>query len=238
MCHTRGVNINFSWVPLGSLVVSLFSLTFTVAIFLLGRRLSFRQQRERVRELRKKAWMVLSPMRAEGLSSKIIVMNVARYQRGYDGSNSVTWRGGMFSAGELIEISHGGVEVILAGRKSFYDTDNRRTLTVTDKPAQVVIEVGHIPWKWIEDIEPDGDEFDGSAIFFVRHRAPGRRPYNYITYKEASPIPIGPRGRDYYARIPALGISRPGLFSWWHFGRSIRILRGIEKRSRGLTSRD
>lgn len=213
----------FSWVDLASLVVSAAALGVTIAIFFLGRRLSFRQQRERVRELEAKAWEVLGPIRTQGLNSKIIVMNVARYKRGYDGNNQMTWRGCAYSGPELIEIVHGGVEVVIRGTESYYDASGRRTLTQTNKPAPTVIESGHIPWKWIEDIALEGDEFDGSPIFFVRHRAPGRGPYDYITYREGTPVPFGPNDRDYYRAIPELGTWRPRFIrSWWHFMKRLR----------------
>lgn len=229
------MNNEFSWVDLVSLAVAVVSLIVTLAIFHLGRRLSFRQQRERVRELKVKAWEVLTPMRTEGLNSKIIVMNVARYKRGYNGSNKITWRGGVYSGPELIEVVHGGVEVILAGVESYYDPDHGRTLTKTDRRAPPVIRCGHIPWKWIEDISPEGDEFDGSAIFFVRHSAPGRQPYDFITYREGTAVPFGPNDRDYYRPIPELGILRPKLIrDWWNFGRSMRHLKQLEKRGRRL----
>ncbi|MET3974049.1 hypothetical protein [Cellulosimicrobium sp. 4261] len=41
----------FSWVDPAALVLSVASLAVTIAIFALGRRLTFRQRRERVREL-------------------------------------------------------------------------------------------------------------------------------------------------------------------------------------------
>lgn len=200
---------------LAALAIATASLGVTVAIFFLGRRLSFRQQRERVRELESKAWEVLGPIRTEGLNSKVIIMNVARYKRGYDGSNEMTWRGYAYEGKELIEIVHGGVEVIFRATNSYYDASGRRTFTKTDKPAPNVIEAGHIPWEWIEDIAPEGDEFDGSAIFFVRHKAPGWQPYNFITYREGSPVPFGPNNRDYYQQIPDLGTWRPQYIRDW-----------------------
>ena len=199
-----------SWADLASLALASASLGVTIAIFHLGRRLSFRQQRERVSELEAKAWEVLGPIRTKGMNSKIIVMNVARYKRGYDGSNHMTWRGDAYSGPALIEIVHGGVEVIAGSCGSYYDPDDgRRVITKTNKPAPTIIESGHIPWEWIEDIAPDGDEFDGSAIFFVRHRAPGRQPYSYVTYREGIPVKFGPNKRDYYRQIPELGTRRP-----------------------------
>lgn len=200
---------SFSWVDLVALLVSAVSLFVTIAIFFVGKRLSFRQQRERARELEAKAWEVLGPIRTKGMNSKIIIMNVARYERGYDGSNDMTWRGYAYEGKELIEIVHGGVEVIFRVSKSYYDPSGRRTLAMTSSPAPNVIESGHIPWEWIEDIAPEGDEFDGSAIFFVRHRAPGWRPYNFITYREGEPVPFGPNNRDYFSQIPELGTRRP-----------------------------
>lgn len=223
---------DYSWVDLTSLLFSIASFGFTVAIFLLGRRLSFRQQRERVRELTDKAWEVLKPMRLEGLNSDIIVMNAARYAKGYNGSNPITFRGNMYSRAEFIEVVHDGVEVILGGTESYYADHGRRTLTRTEHKAPNVVVCGHIPWKWIEDIQPEGDEYNGAAIFFVRHRAPGWRPYDYITYREGKPVPFGPNDRDYYHPIQDLGIIRPRLSQWWGFLLDLRRLRKIEQLSR------
>lgn len=220
----------------GTWAVSAATLGVMIAIFFLGRRLSFRQQRERVRELESKAWEVLGPIRTQGLNSKIIVMNVARYKRGYDGSNRMTWRGDAYSGPELIEVVHGGVEVILRGIESYHDASGRRTLSETSMRAQNVVEVGHIPWKWIEDIAPEGDEFDGSAIFFVRHRAPGRFPYDYITYREGKPVPFGPNDRDYYHPIPELGTRRPRFIrDWWRFMKQLRRQKKMDAEARKST---
>jgi hypothetical protein len=230
--YSGGMTAAFSWVDLAALAIAAMSLVVTIAIFALGRRLTFRQQRERVRELEAKAWEVLKPMRIEGLNSKIIVMNVDRYS-GYDGGNALTWRGHAYLSPEFIEIVHGGVEVILRGTESYYDESGRRTLTRTSRPAANVIEVGHIPWEWIEDISPDGDEFDGSAIFFVRYQAAGRQPYDFVTYREGRSEPFGPHNRDYYKPIPELGIRRPRAFiDRWHLARAVRDDRGWFKRSR------
>lgn len=230
--YTYTVTGDYSWVDFVSLSISVASLGVTLAIFHIGRQLSFRQQRERVRELESKAWDVLKPIRTEGLNSKIIVMNAALYERGYDGSNKVTWRGGMFSSSELIEIVHNGVEVILSGIESYYDDRGHRTLTRTDRPAPNVAQIGHIPWKWIEDIAPEGDEYDGSAIFFVRHLAPGRRPYDYITYREGKPEPFGPNDRDYYHPVSELGVTKPRIRDWLGFYASSRQLKRIQRLSR------
>ncbi|MGW4336656.1 hypothetical protein ACWEK5_28170 [Rhodococcus koreensis] len=220
---------SFTWMGLLSLAVSITSLSVTIAIFSLGRRLSFRQQRERVRELEIDAWKVLKPIRTDGINSKVIVMNVARYQRGYDGSNAMTWRGHAFTGPEMIEIVHSGVIVIDTAVASYYD-GGRRTLTETNDRAPNVLQCGHIPWAWIEHIEPAGDEFDGSPIFFVRHKAPGRSPYNYSTFRESSPVPFGANDRDYYRPIPELGTRHPStILDWWTFIKNFRTSRAMEK---------
>lgn len=222
---------SFTWMGLLSLVVAITSLAVTLAIFALGRRLSFRQQRERARELENDAWKILGPIRTQGINSKVIVMNVARYQRGYDGSNAMTWRGHAFTGPELIEIVHSGVVVIETAIASYYD-GGRRTLTETNDPAPAVLKCGHIPWDWIEHIEPSGDEFDGSPIFFVRHRASGRNPYDHSTFRESIPVPFGPNERDYYRPIPELGTRRPrALHDWWTFIQDLRTSRSMEESS-------
>lgn len=231
--YTGPVTSAFSWVDLVSLVVALISLFVTGAIFAIGRRLSFRQQREREHELRADAWKVLKPIRVEGLNSKVILMNVARYKRGYDGRNDFTLRGQAYMGQEIIGIVHGGIEMIADAVYSYIDADGHRTLTETEEKAPNVIAVGHIPWEWIEDIVPEGDEFDGSPIIFVNCKAPGRSPYNFITYKEGLPVPFGPHDRDYYAPLPALGTARPQFFrDWWSFGKNWLQARRMESRSR------
>jgi hypothetical protein len=231
--YSNAMSGEFSWVDLVALVVGVISLVVTLAIFVLGRRLSFRQQRDRVRELEAKALEVLRPIRTRGLNSKIIVMNVDRYRRGYDGSNAMSWRGYAFSGSEIVGIGHGGVEVINRAVESYYDARHNRTLAKGPTSGPVVLEIGHIPWTWIEDISPEGDEFDGSPIFFVRHRAPGRQPYSYLTYREGKAAPFGPNNRDYYPPLPELGTRRPQLLrDWWGFGRSLRQNRKIEKKAR------
>lgn len=219
----------FSWVDLASLVVAVASLVVTLLIFALGKRLTFRQQRQRDAELEADAWKVLGPIRTQGLNSKIIVMNAARYARGYDGSNNLTWRGYAYGGPEIIDIDHGGIQVIIRGVETYFDADGRRTLAKTENPAPTAVEVGHIPWAWIEHINPEGDEFDGSAIFFVQHRAPGRRPYDYITFREGLPVPFGPNKRDYFRPIGELGTLRPRFFhDWWQFFKSMRLARRME----------
>lgn len=225
----------YSIVDLLSLAASVAALAFTVAIYLLGRRLTFRDRRQRVRELEEKAWEVLGAIRTQNLNSKVIVMNVARYERGYDGSNELTWRGYAYEGHEIIEIVHGGVEVIVKGFETWYDTDGRRTLTKTARRAPNAVYVGHIPWDWIEDIAPHGDEFDGSPIFFVRHKAPGRRPFNFVTFREGTSVPFGPNDRDYFRPIPELGTRRPSWArDWWEFIKQYRLAQRVKRQQRHL----
>ncbi|WP_341934025.1 hypothetical protein MRBLWO14_003142 [Microbacterium sp. LWO14-1.2] len=221
---------SFSWVDFVSLLVAVASLGVTLAIFQIGRRLSFRERQQRDAELTEQAWKVLGPIRKDGLNSKIIVMNAARYARGYDGSNVLTWRGYAYTGPEIIEIDHSGIEVILGGQKSYWADKGRRTLTPTKTPAPNVAKTGHIPWKWIEHVNPDGDEYDGSAIFFVRHHAPGHEPYDYITYREGTSTPFGPNDRDYYSPLPELGTRRPQFFRDWGRFVKLRLQEGIRER--------
>lgn len=221
---------SFSWVDFVSLIVAAASLGVTVAIFQIGRRLSFRERRQRDAELAKKAWEVLGPIRTRGLNSKIIVMNAARYARGYDGSNTLTWRGYAYTGPEIIEINHSGIEVILGGQESYWDDKGRRTLTRTKRTAPNVVKTGHIPWKWMEHISPEGNEYDGSAIFFVRHRAPGHKPYDYITYREGTSTPFGPNNRDYYSPLPELGTRHPKFFRDWGKFVKLRLQEGMRER--------
>jgi hypothetical protein len=206
----------FTWLDLVGVAIALASLVVTVAIFELGRRLSFAQVRARVESLEKKAWEVMTPIRTEGLNSKIIVMNVERYQRGYDGSNEVTWRGLAYEGHEIIEIVHGGVEVLTGRGVIFWrDSTGRPTRKRNKGPEGEALEVGHIPWEWIQDIRPRGDEFDGSPIFFVQFRGPGRVPFNYMTAVERTTVPIGPRGRPWHRPISSLGVVKPSSLRGW-----------------------
>jgi hypothetical protein len=223
----------FSWVDLASLIVGVASLVVTIAIFRLGQRLTFRQRRERDAQLNDQAWEVLRPVRQQGLSSKVIIMNADRYDRRYDGTNDMNWHGLMFEGAEITDIDHGGVQVILHATESYYDGQGRRTLSKTSTPAENVLEIGHLPWDWIEHINPEGDEYDGSPIFFVHYRAAGRRPFDHITFHEAKPVPFGPHNRDYYRPVPDLRRRRPKFFvDWWKFMKSWRMNQQMEASAR------
>lgn len=218
----------FSWVDLAGFVVSTLSLAVTVAIFLLGRRLTFRQERERATELEAKAWKVLAAIRNGESNSDIIVMNVARYRRDYTGVNTASRRGYAFGKYEFIEIAHDGIEVVLKTTECYVDERGNRTLAKTTDRAANVLVIGHIPWRWIEDIDPDGDAFDGYPIFFVRFRAPGREPFDGATYREAQPVQFGPAKRNYYPHVPELGVRRPRpIADRWRLLRAIRVDRQV-----------
>lgn len=215
------------WVAVASLAVAVASLATTIAIFRLGRRLSFRQQRERAHELRVETGKIVGPMHREGLNTKVIVMNVDRYRRDYDGSNDLTWRGWAYHGYDLVEVVHGGIEVSEKVVDTFTDATGRRSLKPSNRPAGKALACGHIPWEWIEHIEPDGDEFDGAPILFVAHHAPGRRPFNFVRYREARAIPIGLHQRDYFSPIPDLGTRTPRRCrDWREFHAAWRRMRG------------
>lgn len=68
---------------------------------------------------------------------------------------------------------------------------------------------------------------------FVRHIAPGRRPYDYVTFREGRPVPFGPNNHDYYPPVSELGTVRPHFFKdWWLFARTLRQLHAIDNLSR------
>lgn len=144
-------------------------------------------------------------------------MNVARYKRGYSGSNRTTWLGSSYSKVEVIEIEHGGIEVIDSVRESFLDDDGLITLKRTSRSGPNVIISGHIPWAWIDDITVDGDDFHNSSLFFVQHKAAGRSPYDYLTVRSSTATSFGPNDRDCYRPIP----------NWTHFGRAMSRRGGI-----------
>lgn len=152
-------------------------------------------------------------------------MNVCRYRRGYDGSNELTWRGWSYMKAELLEVTHSGL-VVATSVVATYHGDGGRTLSQTPVRADNVLKCGHIPWSWIEHIEPKGDDFHNCAIVFVRYRAPGREPFDYSTFREAAAVPFGPNGRDYYRPLPDLGTYRRGnIRSWIEFTREMYALR-------------
>lgn len=227
------MNGSFSWVNVALLGVSVISLAVTILIFRLGRRLSFGQQRDRIRTLEARAWQVLKPMRDGTVDNGVIVMNVDRYEHGYDGSNSMTLGGYVYTKAEFIEIVHDGVEVILRGVECYLGPHGERTLTPSSRQAATVVEVGHIPWAWIEDIDPAGNEFDGSPIFYVRHRAAGRSPYDRYTFREGRPVPFGPTQREYFPPIRELGVHRPRpVVDRVRFFRDLRRAKAMETAAR------
>jgi hypothetical protein len=187
------------------------STVVTVIVFQLGRRLDFRQRMQRRDLLREHANAVLRDAPGTQELREVLIVNAARYERDYDGGNRLTRHGWVQQRAEMLDVRHNGVALVSGVVQTWRTSDGRLTLRRGPRSGPNVLEVGFVPFDWVEHIDPAGDEYRYAPIFFVQFRGRGREPFAYRTYVEADGEPLRQGGRTYRLPIDDLGRSRP---SW------------------------
>lgn len=226
------------WIDTASLAVGLLALLVGTAVTFvvhgLSRRLDFRTRIQSREELASAARGFAAEMHIEGLNSEVLLLNADTYEKAYDGGNKFTRRGYLQLRAEFAEVQHDGLAFIGHVTHAWHDSDGHVTLTPTSQRAENVLVVGHIPFEWIEHINPHGNEFKNAPLVYSHFRGPGRSPYAYFTYHEAKPTEFGPRARPYYRPvldIPNRRLSRLEGWkkfwtTWWRDRRMLRAANG------------
>jgi len=210
------------------------STAVTFIVFGLGRRLDFRQRLARRDVLRREVHEILRDAPPQQLP-EVLIVNASRYERDYDGDNRLTMRGWVQQRAEMLGVRHNGVEFVSGIVNTWQADDGRLTLRPTSTQGPNVLEVGFVPFEYIEHIDPIGDEYRNTPIFFVQFKGHGREPYAHHSYAEADGAALYSGGREYHRPLDELGLSRPSWFrGQWRFARrwwrARAMDRGVRKR--------
>lgn len=183
----------------------------SIVIYKLGKGLDFRSRMHRWDELRSATRQLL----ADDQAPEVVLINAKRYEREYDGGNNTNRHGDLQRRAELFDVRHNGIEFITGVEETWLDSNGKRTRRDTGTRGPNAFLVGFVPFEYVEHINPDGDEYKGAPIFYVRFNGPGKSPYRLFTFHETASTPLRPNGRPYHRHIMELGDLRLGRLRAW-----------------------
>lgn len=220
--HIATENAEFAlgaWSLVVAIATFVLGAVISIILYMLGRKVDFRSRMRRWDELRSTTGSLLADVRAERTGNEVVLINARRYERDYDGGNSVNRHGDLQTRAEIYDMRHNGIEFWCGIENSWFDEHGRRTLKETAEKAPNVLVAGFVPFEYVEHIKLSGDEFKGAPIFYIRFDGPGKSPYRHYTFHETSSTPMGLTGRAFYPEAPDIGevrVSRiKGWFSFW-----------------------
>lgn len=153
-------------------------------IYFLSKRLTFQDEMAHGAKVRKQVDGLLADIR-KGYNSKVEFINVKRYKKDYPHNNEENRHGYTYQAAELKGYSFDGVEFINSVQEAYLDADGNVTLQKTKKKAGFnVLEVGVVPYEWIEYVDPVGDDTAYRPQFFAKFKGKiGKRGKYRVPYK-------------------------------------------------------
>jgi len=153
-------------------------------VFFLSQRINLKDKLAHKDEIRKRVEPILNNI-SKGRNSDIELINVKKYLKHYPYNNKLTKHGYTYIKGELKTLRFDGVELFCGIRELYKKQNGNLTLKSDDgatKESHNVLEVGLIPYEWIEYVDNQGDEFSYRPQFFVRFKGLKKYPYKYLTY--------------------------------------------------------
>lgn len=151
-------------------------------IYFLQKRLSFTNKMHHAEAIRAKAEKRLYEIENKGISREVLLVNIKRYEKDYEGPNDLNRHGYVELRAELKAVRYNGVEFFDGIQQAYYDASRQLTLAETTTKAFNVYAVGLIPYEWIEYVDLRGDEFRYSPIFYTRFKGERNYPYKKIIY--------------------------------------------------------
>lgn len=159
-------------------------------VYFLSKRLGLKDRLAHKDSVRKRVEPILSEIR-RGINSKVELVNVKKYFSHYPNTNERNRHGYTYLGAELKALRFDGVEFFCAVRAVYRDSDGKLSLCEGEGLVQEehnILEVGIIPYEWIEYVDAGGDEFSYRPQFFTQFNGPDKSPYKYLVYYEESNV--------------------------------------------------
>lgn len=152
-------------------------------VFFLSKKINLKEELNHRSKLKKDIEPLLNKIR-NGTSSRVELINVKKYRTHYPDSNNLDTDGYTYIGAELKALKFDGVEFFCGIRDVYKNSDGKLTFQKENAVKQDfnVYEAGVIPYKWIEYIDIDGDEYSYRPQFFVRFSGKDKYPYKYLLY--------------------------------------------------------
>ncbi|HEY5587982.1 MAG TPA: hypothetical protein VIK86_03395, partial [Candidatus Paceibacterota bacterium] len=138
-------------------------------LFFLSRKINLKEELNHRSKLKRDIEPLLIKIRS-GISSKVELINVKKYRTHYPDSNNLDVDGYTYIGAELKALKFDGVEFFCGIKDAYRNSDGKLTLQKENAVKQDfnIYEAGVIPYKWIEHIDIDGDEYSYRPQFFVK----------------------------------------------------------------------
>lgn len=168
-------------------------------IYYLSKSIDYKQKLKHKEEIRKKANKILGRIRNENVNSEVYLINIDRYYKDYPQNEE---KRGAYShlKAEIKTTNFRGVEFFSISPISLYRKNNGNLTKKEIQNSEVLnaFPVSTVPYSWIEDIDPTGDEFNGCPLFFVKYKGRSfwgfwkrfglyKHPYSKTDYYELNP---------------------------------------------------
>lgn len=159
-------------------------------VYFLSKSLGLKDRLAHRDNVRKRVEPILSGIR-NGINSKVELVNVKKYFSHYPNTNERNRHGYTYLGAELKALRFDGVEFFCAVRAVYRDSDGKLSLRGGEGLVQEehnILEVGIIPYEWIEYVDAGGDEFSYRPQFFTQFNGPNKSPYKYLAYYKESDV--------------------------------------------------
>lgn len=158
-------------------------------VYFLSKRIGLKDQLVHKDDVKKRVEDILHKIR-KGISGRVELVNVKKYQKHYPHSNDYDKDGHTYLGAELKALRFDGVEFFTGMPKEVYKKQNGDLSLNQDggdvRESYNIFEVGVIPYEWIEYIDDRGDEFSYRPQFFVKFEGIRKFPYKHLTYYKES----------------------------------------------------
>lgn len=164
---------NYDWII--GLVSIAVSVIIAYHIHLLSRKLSTKEKLTNIKLIKDQTKEIISEVyTTKGSRKKVIIIDIKQVKKYPNGGST---------AGSIKDATYSGVEVFLPEIRKIYITKHNK-LTLKERKNKLYSEVqlvGIIPYKWIEYIEPHGDEYNSCALrIFCRFKK--YKPFVHFSY--------------------------------------------------------
>ena len=119
-----------------------------------------------------------------GTSSKVVLINIAKYDTHYPSKNDRNKHGYTYLSAELKSYYFGGVEFfceVITGYMLKGDNFSKKATTVGQEPVNIFVS-GVIPYEWVESIDLRGDDTSYRPQFYVHFKGKNKSPYKNFYY--------------------------------------------------------
>lgn len=157
-------------------------------VYFLSKRLDLKEKLSHRDAIRKNVEPIINEIR-KGINSDSELVNIKKYFTHYPNSNEKDRNGYTCLKAELKGLRFDGVEFFCGVREVYRKPDDKLSFKqdVNSKREKFnLLEVGLIPYEWIEYVDARGDEFSYRPQFFTKFNGKDKSPYKYLTYYKAS----------------------------------------------------